>query len=198
MVDKFLLFVRIAAALPFLLLVAAIPMLLVAGLDEDFKPCPNYRMVSSKCSSGKSKSCVNKYMQYKTFCGQTMQPRVTTCCRVPCGQNQTTYFDAKGNPDDCYSQAFAQMPVAIGGLALLGIGLFWLLAMWGMCKAVPHTCNLNYVLRGIGFNDAAAAAQQVAAKSSAGGEEAIADTTDADTVQPNPFNMAGGEEVQVV
>ena len=78
---------------------------------------------------------------------------------------------------------------------MLGIGLFWLLAMWGMCKAVPHTCNLNYVLRGIGYNDGQAAAQQVAAMSSAGGEEAIAD---ADTVQPNPFNMADGEEVQVV
>ena len=45
---------------------------------------------------------------------------------------------------------------------------------------------------------AMAAAQQVAAKSSAGGEEAIADSTDAGHIEPNPFNMADGEEVQVV
>ena len=81
---------------------------------------------------------------------------------------------------------------------MLGIGLFWVLCLWGMCWAAPRTCNLNYILRGIGYNDGQAAAQQVAAKSSAGGEEAIADTTDTDTVQPNPFDMADGEEVQVV
>jgi hypothetical protein len=198
MVDKFLLFVRSAAALPFLMIAAAITMLLVAGLDEDFKPCPNYRYASSKCSSGKTKSCVSKFTKFETFCGQTMQPRVTTCCRVPCGQNETTYFDADGNPDDCYPQAFPQMSLSIGGFILLGIGHFWVLCLWGMCWAVPRTCNLKYVLRGISYDDAQAAAQQVAAKSSAGGEEAIADTTDAGHIEPNPFNMADGEEVQVV
>ena len=68
-------------------------------------------------------------------------------------QNETTYFDANGNPDDCYPQAFPQMSLSVGGFILLGIGLFWLLCMWGMCWAIPRICNLNYVLRGIGYND---------------------------------------------
>ncbi len=195
MVDKFLLFML---AVPFLMIASAIPMLLVAGLDEDFKPCPNYRTVKYDCRSSKKRSCSNKYTKYENFCGQTMQPRVTTCCRVPCGQNKTTYFDGDGNPDDCYPQAFAEMSVSIGGFILLGIGLFWVLALCVTCRVAPRSLNLNIVLRAIGYNDGQAAAQQVAAKSSAGGEEAIADTTDAGHIEPNPFNMADGEEVQVV
>ncbi len=157
MVDGFMLFCRFAAATPFFVLVAAIAMLLVAGFDEGFKPCPNFRMVSSKCSNSRSKYTCNVYVKYDTFCGQSMHPRVTTCCRVPCLQNFTTYFDANGNSDDCYSQTFVGMSVAIGGFALLGVSLFWLFALWGMCKLWPQYCTFNYLVHGINYRAAAVA-----------------------------------------
>lgn len=49
--------------------------------------------------------------------------QVTTCCRVPCFQNFSTYFDLDGNPDDCISQPFASMSVAVLGFVLLGLSL---------------------------------------------------------------------------
>ncbi len=116
---------RILFFTPILLLGAAIIMLLVAGFDEGFKPCPSNRQTF--VSGGKGKGKTATYTTYSNFCGQTMNPRVTTCCRVPCFQNFTTNFDPEGNPDDCFTQTFAQFSVAIAGFCVLGISLFWLL-----------------------------------------------------------------------
>jgi hypothetical protein len=118
-------FHRIIFVTPILLLAAAIIMLLVAGFDESFKPCPSNRQ--TYVDGGKGKGEIAIYTTFSNFCGQTMNPRVTTCCRVPCFQNFTTYFDPKGNPDDCFSQTFGQMSLAIVGFCILGISLFWLL-----------------------------------------------------------------------
>ena len=196
---------RVAWALPFLLLAAAIPMILIAGFDEGFKPCPSFNGVKSTVTpcrggtgGGTKKTCeyTNTYVRYDSFCSQTMQPRVTTCCRVPCGQNHTTYFDADGNQADCYSQPFKHMPVAVGGLALLGIGLFWLLVNLWCCKNWPHpgTCNINYIVRGIRVdNSTKASAKEATANSPIVCCEAIPDTSDA-----HAHNHAYGEEMQVV
>jgi hypothetical protein len=116
---------RIIFVTPILLLAAAIIMLLVAGFDEGFKPCPSNRQ--TYVAGGKGKQGKYEYTTYSNFCGQTMNPRVTTCCRVPCFQNFTTNFDPEGNPDDCFTQTFAQFSVAIAGFCILGISLFWLL-----------------------------------------------------------------------
>jgi hypothetical protein len=198
---------RVAWALPFLTLAAAIPMILVAAFDEGFKPCPSFNDVKSNyckigTGQGTKNPCENTYSheRYDTFCSQTMQPRVTTCCRVPCGQNHTTYFDADGNQADCYSQPFKHMPVAVGGLALLGIALFWLLANLCCCRTWPHpgTCSLNFILRGIrgtprADNSGKASAQEATTNLPLGGGEAIPDTTDA-----HAHSHADGEEMQVV
>ena len=118
---------RIIFVTPILLLAAAIIMLLVARFDEGFKPCPSNRQTF--VSGGKGKGKTATYTTYSNFCGQTMNPRVTTCCRVPCFQNFTTNFDKDGNPDDCFTQTFAQFSVAIAGFCILGISLFWLLVI---------------------------------------------------------------------
>ena len=114
-------FQRITFVTPILLLAAAIIMLLVARFDEGFKPCPSNRQIGS---GGKRRAA---QIHYPNFCGQTMNPRVTTCCRVPCFQNFTTNFDEDGNPDDCFTQTFAQFSVAIVGFCILGVSLFALL-----------------------------------------------------------------------
>jgi ABC-type sugar transport system permease subunit len=107
---------------PFSLFAAAIIMVLVARFDESFKPCPITIYVKSKSKTQTSGTYI-----FPNFCGQTMNPRVTTCCRVPCFQNFTTYFDLDGNPDDCISQPFASMSVAVVGFVLLGLSLPMLL-----------------------------------------------------------------------
>jgi hypothetical protein len=62
----------------------------------------------------------------------------------PCLQNYTTYIDSKGNTDDCYSQPYVAMAVPIGGFALLGVSLFWLLRLCIFTKSLPQYCNINY------------------------------------------------------
>jgi hypothetical protein len=112
---------RIIFVTPILLIAAAIIMLLVARFDEGYKPCPSNRQYGPGGKRGA------RYIHYPNFCGQTMNPRVTTCCRVPCFQNFTTNFDEDGNPDDCFTQTFAQFSVAIVGFCILGVSLFALL-----------------------------------------------------------------------
>lgn len=190
MMNKFMLFIRIAATTPILLLAAALSMLLVAGFDEGFKPCPNYKRVETKCTSSKSTSSSTCYtlVGYQNFCGQTMHPRATTCCRVPCLQNFTTYFDSKGNADDCYTQAFVAMSVPIGGFALLGVSLFWLLCLCAMTKLFPQYCNVNYIVRGID-----------AAQPSAIGGKSTPDTIDDQVSHERSHKSSGDvEQVQIV
>jgi hypothetical protein len=166
MVDGYKLFSIFATATPFLVLAAAVAMLLVAGFDQGFKPCPNSRMVPSKCTSSRYSRCYAN-MKYNTFCGQTMHPRVTMCCRVPCFQNFTTYFDADGNPDDCYSQTFVDMSIALGGFALLGVSLFWFLLLWGVCILYPRFCKQDDHRRPAQQDAAAAAAVREGAAATA-------------------------------
>jgi hypothetical protein len=114
---------RILFVTPILILAAAVTMMIIAGADENFKPCPSTKR-SFHTVKGKQKTV---YTTFSNFCGQTMNPRVTTCCRVPCFQNFTTYFDLDGNPDDCFSQNFGEMSLAIVGIICLSISLFFLL-----------------------------------------------------------------------
>jgi hypothetical protein len=116
-------FIRIIFVTPIFLLAAAIIMLLVARFDEGYKPCPYNRPAGY---AGKRKTA---FTAFPNFCGQTMNPRVTTCCRVPCFQNFTANFDPDGNPDDCVTQTFGQFSVAIAGFCVLGISSFFLLMM---------------------------------------------------------------------
>jgi hypothetical protein len=146
--NKFMLFVRMAATFPILVLAAAICMLLVAGFDEGFKPCPSYRRLEATCATASRRTCI-AFVKYENFCGQTMHPRATKCCRVPCLQNYTTYFDSNGNSADCYTQEFVAMSLSIAGFILLGISLFWMLCTWAMIKLFPQYCNFNYIVRGI-------------------------------------------------
>jgi len=108
-------------------------MVLVARFDESFKPCPITIYVKSKSKTQTSGTYI-----FPNFCGQTMNPRVTTCCRVPCSQNFTTYFDLQGNPDDCVSQSFETMAVTIIGFVSLGSCLFVLL-----CVVVQHVRTIK-------------------------------------------------------
>ncbi len=142
MVETFkeLLCIRLICIFPFLVLIASVALLLVAAFDEGFKPCPNFNTVSTKCSgtdrSGRPRIC-DESVKFGNFCGQSMHPRVTKCCRVPCLQNFTTYFDAAGNPADCFSQPFREMPVAIAGCVLLARSLAVLLLVGYTCRVVP-------------------------------------------------------------
>ena len=118
---------------PFSFFVAGIIMVLVARFDESFKPCPVY-IRENKYSKTRNSGTYT----FSNFCGQTMNPRVTTCCRVPCSQNFTTYFDLQGNPDDCVSQSFETMAVTIIGFVSLGSCLFVLL-----CVVVQHVRTIK-------------------------------------------------------
>jgi hypothetical protein len=147
--------IRVMWLVPFLLLLTAIVLLVVAGFDEGFQPCPNFNSVSYTCSDGKtdrygtkSPTCDTR-VEFGIFCGNTMQPRVTTCCRVPCQQNFTTYFDAKGKPADCFSQSFKDEPVAIAGCVLLALSLASLLLVCTVCKVIPgFLANIRFVVSG--------------------------------------------------
>jgi len=88
--------------------------------------CHHYGPITIYVKSKSKRQTSGTYI-FPNFCGQTMNPRVTTCCRVPCFQNFTTYFDLDGNPDDCISQPFASMSVAVVGFVLLGLSLPMLL-----------------------------------------------------------------------
>ena len=154
MVETFkeLFCIRLIFVSPILLLITAIALLVVAGFDEGFKPCPNFNTVSSACPGtdrqGRPRVC-DVPVEYGNYCGQTMNPRVTTCCRVPCQQNFTKYFDAQGKPADCFSQPFREMPVAIAGCVLLALSLAALLLACSICRVVPSFLdNIMFLVNG--------------------------------------------------
>ena len=119
-------------------------------------------------------------------CGQAMHPRVATCCRVPCLQNYTTYFDSKGNPDGCYTHPYVAMAVPIGGFALLGVSLFWLLCLCIFTKSLPRYSNINYIIHGMDTAQQAAV-DSVSGKSKTG--------NDNDQVSRNAADV---EQVQIL
>lgn len=147
--------IRVIWLTPFLVLITAVSLLVVAGFDEGFQPCPNFNSVSYLCDNGqtdrkgrKSLTC-DKRVEFGIFCGNNMHPRVTTCCRVPCLQNVTTYFDAEGKPADCFSQPFRDEPVAIAGCVLLALSLVSLLLVCTVCKVVPgFLANIRFIVSG--------------------------------------------------
>ncbi len=145
--------IRVISATPLLVLIIAITLLVVVGFDEGFRPCPNFNSVSYKCSNkndryGRPSNCV-AIVEFGNFCSQTMHPRVTTCCRVPCFQNFTTYFDASGQPADCFSQPFKDMPVAIAGIVLLALSVVSLVLVCSLCRVLPgFVANIMYILSG--------------------------------------------------
>jgi hypothetical protein len=154
MVETFkeLLCIRLICIFPFLVLIASVALLAVVAFDEGFKPCPNFNSVSTKCSgtdrSGRPRIC-DELVEFGTFCGQSMHPRVTTCCRVPCLQNSTTYFDAAGKLADCLSQPFREMRVAIAGCVLLALSLAALLLVCNSCRVVPgFKDNIKFIAGG--------------------------------------------------
>ena len=193
MVDGYRLFSIFATTTPFLVLAAAIAMLLVAGFDQGFKPCPNFRMVASKCSSSRYSKC-SSYMKYSTFCGQTMHPRVTTCCRVPCFQNFTTYKDLDGNSVDCLSQPFEIMVLTIYGYSFFSFGVFLMTVFYLISRRFPENFTFNTLVRCMepeyNFN-----------KSNTGHEvavEAVPDNVDSQVSRDRAPNMSDVEQVQVV
>ena len=192
---------RIIFVTPILLLAAAIIMLLVARFDEGFKPCPSNRQTF--VSEGKGKGNTATYTTYSNFCGQTMNPRVTTCCRVPCFQNFTTNFDKDGNPDDCFSQTYAQFSVAIAGFCILGISLFALLmiALEHYIKRKSKSHSRSVIDHVFSLSNPFAA-PQVTASPQRIDTEAIPDIDNEaipDIAAPQAHaRAAGAEEVQVV
>jgi len=124
---------------------AGLTCLLVARFDEGFKPCPNYKDLGSTCSRSPTGKlvCTPGLLKFGTFCGQTMHPRVTTCCRVPCNQNFTTYVDKDGNPADCYSQPFETMVLSIIGYAFLSVGSVFSAFMYWMSTCYPDQFTFN-------------------------------------------------------
>ena len=112
--------------LPVSFLAAGIIMVLVARYDENLKVCPIQALKSSKSSR---RSNQKTWTAFPEFCGQTMNPRVTTCCRVPCFQNFTTYFDFDGHPADCVSQPFEMMYLAVPGFVFLVLGGLFLMVV---------------------------------------------------------------------
>ncbi len=155
MIDTFkeMLFIRVISVTPILVLITAIALLVVVGFDEAFNPCPSFNSVSYKCSktdgrTGRPINCSTLVM-FDNFCSQTMHPRVTTCCRVPCFQNFTTYFDASGTAADCFSQPFKDMPAAIAGFVLLALSVASLLLVCSVCRVVPgFVANIMYIVSG--------------------------------------------------
>jgi hypothetical protein len=141
--------IRLLFAFPILVLITAVALLVVAGFDEGFKPCPSFNTVSCPSGGGTRPIRCDKLVEFGNYCGQTMNPRVTTCCRVPCQQNFTTYFDAQGKPADCFSQPFREMPVAIAGCVLLALSLAALLLACTVCRVVPGFLdNIKYLVNG--------------------------------------------------
>ncbi len=138
-----------------LLVCAAITCFLVVGFDEGFKPCPSYKRTGTTCSrsSGTKKQvCKTSVLTFDTFCGQTMHPRVTTCCRVPCFQNFTTYFDSDGNSADCYSQPWQDMLISTWAWTCLAIGLFGWISLFICCRpcsGMAHLVTFNVLVRGM-------------------------------------------------
>jgi hypothetical protein len=126
---------------------AGITCLLVAGFDEGFKPCPNYKNLGTTCSRSSTgkQVCKQQLLKFDTFCGQTMHPRVTTCCRVPCFQNFTTHFDSDGNPADCYSQPFETMVLSIIGYSCLSVGVVFSAFFYWMSTCFPDQFTFNMV-----------------------------------------------------
>lgn len=141
--------IRLLFAFPNLVLITAVALLVIAGFDEGFKPCPSFNTVSCPSTGTTRPIRCDKLVEFGYYCGQTMNPRVTTCCRVPCQQNFTTYFDAQGNSADCFSQPFREMPVAIAGCVLLALSLVALLLACTVCRVVPGFLdNIMYLVNG--------------------------------------------------
>jgi hypothetical protein len=202
---------------PPVLFAASLVMILVAGFDPAFKPCPNYGSALRQNEAGrenqpcwingkKSASCTLKMTEYPLFCGNHMQPRATTCCRVPCGQNdfnnvsKTTYFDARGNSADCKTQEFKDMSLAVGGCTFLVFAFFLTLACWwpmlsASCRVGWGCPNLSY--QNIFGEDSKAFFSPATNPSRAAGE-AIPDATDAEAAHTHARNQLDDAEVQVV
>ena len=175
---------------------AGIICLLVARYDENFKPCPSYVRVDTTCSSrtGKTTYCKDVFMKFENFCGQTMNPRVTTCCRVPCFQNFTTYKDLDGNSKDCYSQPFEIMVLTIYGYSFFSVGVFFMTVFYLISKRFPENFTFNTLVRCM-------EPEYDWDKSNTGHEialEAVPDNVDSQVSRDRAPNMSDVEQVQVV
>jgi hypothetical protein len=210
---------RVMFIISVLLVVGAVTCLLVAGLDEGFNPCPIKKNIGTVCSkksaSKNSKSvCTTTWLTFDTFCGQTMHPRVTTCCRVPCFQNVTTYFDSDGNPADCYSQPWQDFAISTGMWACLAVGLAFWIALFMMCRSKSYAWLVTFDVLVLG-REAIVPPRTISEKSMNGlmemsrslneqslrGEaagEAVPDNVDSQVSLHMPPEVSDAEQVQVV
>ena len=187
---------RNAFILSVLLVVGAVTCLLVAGLDEGFNPCPFKQRngtVCSKKSARKAPVCTPILLTFDTFCGQTMHPRVTTCCRVPCFQNVTTYFDSDGNPADCYSQPWQDFDISTGMWVFLAFGLAFWIALLMMCRSKGYAWLVTFDVLVLG-REAIVPPRTISEKSS----ETVPDNVESKVAISLPPEVSYAEQVQVV
>ena len=189
---------RVMFIISVLLVVGAVTGLLVAGLDEGFNPCPIKKNIGTVCSkksaSKNSKSvCRTTWLTFDTFCGETMHPRVTTCCRVPCFQNFTTYFDSDGNPADCYSQPWQDFAISTGMWACLAVGLAFWIAFFICCRIKSYAYLVTFDVLVLG-REPIVPPRTISEKSS----ETVPDNVESKVTISLPPEGSDAEQVQVV